>query len=162
VVTAFKFRVRPYTQKIWAGPILLPNTKEVLLKIAKGIVSMHDGPNEPKVAMFLYMMRKEIIQAMGGKDDMLVVHAFDALGEEHGRKTFAWALNIDGALDRTGIMNLRGVAEMQREQNNSPSSNSIWAKSYSRRNRSLPRHSIELLVTHHHSSNHGGRDPQVF
>jgi hypothetical protein len=117
VVTAFKFQVRPYTQKIWAGPILLPNTKEMLQKVAKGIMSLHDGPTEPKVAMFLYLMRKEIVQAMGAKGDVLVVHAFDALGEVHGRQAFAWALNLPGALDNTEIKNLRGVSDMQREQN---------------------------------------------
>jgi hypothetical protein len=115
VVTAFKFRVRPYTQNIWAGPILLPNTKEVLQQIADGIVSMNDGPTEPKVAMFLYLMRKEIIQAMGGKDDMIVVHVYDALGEAHGRDAFAWALNMPNVLDRTSTKNLRAVSEMQRK-----------------------------------------------
>lgn len=76
---------------------------------------MNDGPNEPKVAMFLYLMRKEIIQAMGGKVDMIVVHVFDALGEAHGREAFAWTLNMPGALDRTSTRNHRAVAEMQPE-----------------------------------------------
>jgi hypothetical protein len=65
--------------------------------------------------MFLYLMRKEIIQAMGGKDDMIVVHVYDALGESHGRKAFSWALKMPGVMDLTSIKNQREVAEMQRE-----------------------------------------------
>jgi hypothetical protein len=113
VVTAFKFRVRPYTQQIWAGPILLPNKQEVLKKVAKGIISMDFDDRDPKIAMFLYLMRKEIIESMGGKDDMLVVHAFDANGEKHGREAFSWALNLEGAIDMTGLKNLREVADLQ-------------------------------------------------
>jgi len=63
--------------------------------------------------MFLYCMRKEVLAAMGATGDMLVVHAFDALGEEHGRKAFEWALNIPGSVDMTEIKNLRGVSDMQ-------------------------------------------------
>jgi hypothetical protein len=74
---------------------------------------MDVGPREPKIAMFLYLMQKEIIQALGGKDDMLVVHAYDAVSEDHGREAFKWAFQIDGALDRTAILNSRGVADMQ-------------------------------------------------
>jgi hypothetical protein len=113
VVTAFKFRTRFYSQKIWAGPILLPNTQDVLKKVAKGIIAMEAGNNNPKLAMFLYLMRKDVIVALGGKDDMLVVHAFDANGEQHGREAFAWALDIEGAMDMTSIKNLRGVSDMQ-------------------------------------------------
>jgi FAD/FMN-containing dehydrogenase len=113
VVTSFKFRVRPYTQKIWAGPILLPNTPSALQQIAEGIVSMDAEPRDPKVAMFLYLIRQEIVLALGGKDAMLVVHAFDANSEEHGRERFKWALKMEGAMDMTETKNLRGVSDMQ-------------------------------------------------
>lgn len=45
--------------------------------------------------------------------EVIIVNAYDALGEEHGRKTFAWALNIEGAMDTTRVTNLRGFASMQ-------------------------------------------------
>jgi hypothetical protein len=98
---------------LWAGPILLPNTPSVLKRIAEGIVSMDAQPRDPKVAMFLYMMRKEVIIALGGRDAMVVVHAFDANGEEHGRERFKWALEMEGVMDMTEIKNLKGVADMQ-------------------------------------------------
>jgi hypothetical protein len=85
----------------------------VLREVAEGIVSMDAEPRDPKVAMFLYMMRKEVIEAFGGSEAMIVVHAFDANGEDHGRKRFKWALDIEGAMDMTEIKNLRGVADMQ-------------------------------------------------
>lgn len=44
---------------------------------------------------------------------MLVVHAFDGLGEEHGRKAFDWALGVPGAIDRTGLKSLCQIAELQ-------------------------------------------------
>ncbi|KAF1983616.1 FAD-binding domain-containing protein [Aulographum hederae CBS 113979] len=113
VVTQFKFRARKYTQTIWAGPILVPNTPASLIRIAEGIVAMDGGKRVPQVAMFLYMMRKEILQEMGAEGDMLVVHAFDALGEAHGREAFGWVLEMQGVVDRTGVMNLRGVAGLQ-------------------------------------------------
>lgn len=113
MVTSFKFRTRPYARDVWAGPILLPNTQEMLKEVAKGIVSMDKKEDNPKVAMHLYLMRKEIIVAFGGNDDMLVVHAFDANGEKHGREAFGWALNMEGAMDLTGIKNLKGVSDLQ-------------------------------------------------
>jgi hypothetical protein len=112
VVTSFKFRVRPYSQKLWAGPILLPNKPSTLQKIAEGIVAMDAEPRDPKVAMYLYMMRQEIIIAMGGSKAMIVVQAFDANGEKHGRERFKWALELEGAMDMTEIKNLKGVADM--------------------------------------------------
>jgi hypothetical protein len=87
----------------------------MLQRIAEGIVSMDSAPRDPKVAMFLYLMRKEIIVALGGTDAMLVVHAFDSNGEEHGRQRFKWALEMEGAMDMTETKNLRGVADMQCE-----------------------------------------------
>ena len=67
--------------------------------------------------MFLYVLKKELLGSLGVGQDMLVVHAFDAHGEEHGRSEqgFRWALALDGAVDGTKVMNLRGVADMQGE-----------------------------------------------
>lgn len=67
--------------------------------------------------MFLYVLKKELLDSLGVGQDMLVVHAFDAHGEEHGRSEqgFGWALELKGAVDETKVMNLRGVADMQSE-----------------------------------------------
>lgn len=45
--------------------------------------------------------------------EVFVVNAFDALGEEHGRRAFAPLLRIEGAVDMTKITNLVGFAAMQ-------------------------------------------------
>ena len=117
-MTAFKLRARPYPQSIWTGPILLPRDSlrgESLHMVARNFASMANRKSEPKVAMCLYIMKKELLQAVGATSDMLVLHAFDAEGEEHGRSAaaFKWALDIPGAVDSTTVMNLRGVADLQ-------------------------------------------------
>ncbi len=65
--------------------------------------------------MFLYVLKKELLESIGVDQDMLVVHTFDAHGEEHGRSDegFGWALRLKGAVDGTKRMNLRGVADLQ-------------------------------------------------
>lgn len=44
---------------------------------------------------------------------VIIVNAFDALGEEHGRKTFAPLLSIEHAQDMTRVTDLGGFASMQ-------------------------------------------------
>lgn len=67
--------------------------------------------------MFLYVLKKELLDSMGADQDMLVVHAFDAHGEEHGRSEagFGWALKLNGAVDGTKVMNLKGLSDLQGE-----------------------------------------------
>jgi hypothetical protein len=119
IVTRFKFSVKPFEEngRIWAGPILLP--RERVREVARGIARMCARTDvHPKVALFLYVMRKEVLKfiAGGGNEDKLVVHAYDALGEEHGRKEFAWALEIEGAIDMTRAnMTMRDVTDLQGE-----------------------------------------------
>ena len=76
---------------------------------------MDARPLNPKVAFYLFVMRKEQLAFMGAKEDMLMVHAFDALGEEHGRSRegFRWALDCAGAIDTTKILSLSGLAKLQ-------------------------------------------------
>lgn len=80
VAVAFKLRCFKYPEKVWSGPILLPNTAPVRKQICKGILDMDVENPEPRVALFLYRMNPEILKAIGdGKNgDMIVVHAFDA------------------------------------------------------------------------------------
>ncbi len=117
IVTAFKFQARPYPEngKIWAGPIFIPRDK--VPEAARGVMSIFDvGEVDPKVSMFLYVMRKELLHLVGAdsRQDVLVIHCYDGNGEEHGRKTFKWALDIQGAIDRTsGGMTKKDVADLQ-------------------------------------------------
>ncbi|KIW07641.1 uncharacterized protein PV09_01584 [Verruconis gallopava] len=115
VAVAFKLRCFKYPQKVWSGPILIPNSREAQKQICTGILGMDQDHPEPKTALFLYRMNPEILKAIGdGKNgDMIVVHAFDARGEEAGREAFGWALNIPGVIDRTRYQTMKELAMMQ-------------------------------------------------
>ncbi len=114
-MTAFKLRAYRYTESIYAGPIYLP--KDTLPEIARAATDFTQRSHDGKLAMFLYVLKKELLESIGVDQDMLVVHAFDAHGEEHGRsdEDFGWALRLKGAVDGTKRMNLRGVADLQGE-----------------------------------------------
>ena len=114
-MTAFKLRAYRYTQSIYAGPIFLP--KDALPEIARAVADFTQRSHDEKLAMFLYVLKKELLSSIGVDQDMLVVHAFDAHGEEHGRSDegFGWALKLQGAIDETKTMNLKGVADLQGE-----------------------------------------------
>lgn len=113
MVTAFKLRAYRYTQSIFAGPIFLP--KDTLPEIARAVADFTQRSHDEKLAMFLYVLKKELLESIGVEQDMLVVHVFDAHGEEHGRSDegFGWALGLKGAIDGTKPTNLRGVADLQ-------------------------------------------------
>ena len=115
VVTAFKLRAYRYTQSIFAGPIYLP--KIALPEIARAVADFTLRSHDAKLGMFLYVLKKELLESIGVDQDMVVVHAFDAHGEEHGRSDegFRWALKLKDAVDGTKIMNLKGVADLQGE-----------------------------------------------
>ena len=116
VAVNFKFAVKEFPENghIWGGPILLPRNK--VKEVAKGIAAMCSGRKDvhPKVALFLYVIKKDILKLLGADDDMLVVHAYCGLGEEHGRQEFRWALDIEGAIDQTkGNMTMRQQCALQ-------------------------------------------------
>ncbi|KAE8153232.1 hypothetical protein BDV25DRAFT_127423 [Aspergillus avenaceus] len=94
----YRFVVRP--RDIWAGPILVP--WECLEQVADGIERFVSGPVDPRITMFLYVVEKRLLESIGVASDMLVIHAFDAHGEAHGRASFQWALDVPGAVDQTG------------------------------------------------------------
>ncbi|PYI21644.1 FAD-binding domain-containing protein [Aspergillus violaceofuscus CBS 115571] len=106
-----KLRVFPYPQHIWAGPILVPRGR--LEEVAEGIANFLCRPVGPRITMFLYVVKGRLLESIGMDEDMLVIHAFDANGEEHGRAHFRWALDIPGAIDQTKITTLAGVANLQ-------------------------------------------------
>ncbi|KAI9926212.1 hypothetical protein ASPWEDRAFT_53453 [Aspergillus wentii DTO 134E9] len=111
VLVQVKLRLFPYPQRIWAGEILIP--RERLEHVAEGIANFVAQPVDPKVTLFLYVVKGRLLQSIGTDSDMLVLHVFDAHGEEHGRTNFQWALNIPGAVDQTMITTLAGVANLK-------------------------------------------------
>lgn len=113
MVVQVVLRVFPYPQNIWAGPILIP--REQLHQVAEGIATLVSEPVDPKITMFLYVVKKRLLESIGTDSDMLVIHAFDAHGEAHGRASFRWALDIAGAVDQTRTTTLAGVADLQSE-----------------------------------------------
>ena len=90
---------------------MLPHA--ALPRIAKAIPGFTNSNVDSKVTMFLYVLKKQLLQSISAEQDMLVVHAFEGLGEEHGRKAFDWVLSVPGAIDQTGLKSLRQVAELQ-------------------------------------------------
>jgi FAD/FMN-containing dehydrogenase len=114
-VIRFKLNAKPFPENgnIWGGPIMIP--REKAREVAKGIAAMCAREDiHPKVALFVYVIKKEILHFLGADQDMLVIHAYDAFGEEHGRKEFAWALDIQGAIDQTrGQMTMRQMTDLQ-------------------------------------------------
>ncbi|ODM21299.1 hypothetical protein SI65_04352 [Aspergillus cristatus] len=111
VVAQVVLRVFQYPQNIWAGPIMIP--REKLQVVAEGIAQFTSKKIDPRVTMFLYIVKKQMLESIGADSDMLLIHAFDAHGEAHGRASFKWALDIPGAVDQTKITNLIGVANLQ-------------------------------------------------
>lgn len=119
IVTRFKFSVKRFEENghIWGGPILVP--RNGIKEVSEGIARMCARTDvHPKVGLFLYVMRKELMTfiAGGGNEDMLVVHAYSGLGEELGRKDFDWSLKLKGAIDMTKAnMTMRDVTNLQGE-----------------------------------------------
>ncbi|GKZ35785.1 hypothetical protein AbraIFM66950_006580 [Aspergillus brasiliensis] len=111
VLVEVVLRVFQYPQNIWAGPIMIP--REQLEVAADGIAGFVSQPLDPKITMFLYVVKKRLLESIGANSDMLVIHAFDACGEAHGRANFRWALDIPGSIDQTKVTSLAGVAELQ-------------------------------------------------
>lgn len=112
VVTKFKLKAYRFTQSIFAGSIIIP--RHQLSAVAKGVERMNARQTVPQVSLDLAVLRKEAMAHVGATEDLFVVQAFDALGEEHGRSEegFKWALEIPGAKAMTTVTNLRGVSLM--------------------------------------------------
>ncbi|KAF1996179.1 FAD-binding domain-containing protein [Amniculicola lignicola CBS 123094] len=111
VVTAFKLKAYKYPQKIYSGMILFPRTS--MEDLAKAVPKFTEENTDPKVACHFYCLDmtngafigKPPVPGMG----LLV---YDAHGEEHGRKTFKWALDLPNATDTTAAMSYRQVNEL--------------------------------------------------
>ncbi|KAM0378381.1 hypothetical protein ACHAPY_006069 [Fusarium culmorum] len=68
------------------------------------------------ISLFMFV-EKDKFQNMHdvdvGEHDALVFHVFDASGEEHGRQTFKWALDLPGAQDFTKMGTILEVIRIQ-------------------------------------------------
>lgn len=109
IVTAFKLKVRKFSQKIYSGSINYPRSS--LPALAKGVAEFAKRIDEwPSTAMYLYNLDLMEGVFIGAKAQPgLAIWLFDTKGEEHGRAVFKWALEIEGAVDLTKVMNLREV-----------------------------------------------------
>ncbi|KAG9593437.1 cysteine desulfurase, partial [Aureobasidium melanogenum] len=109
IVTAFKLKVYKCSQNIYSGSIKFP--RSALQQVAKGVEGFSRRMEEwPGAAMYLYntdLMEGSFIGAAAQPG--IAIWLFDPEGEEHGRKIFDWAFEIDGAVDETKVMSLRQV-----------------------------------------------------
>lgn len=114
----------------------------------------------------MYVLKKELLPiALGIDQDMIVVHAFDAYGEKHGRSEegFRWALEMEGIIDNTAVMNLRGVADLQGEGNSWSGNPSFPATLilFHSKHRSRQRPVKFLLVIPRHARSHPHHPPPL-
>ncbi|PYH86713.1 hypothetical protein BO82DRAFT_397294 [Aspergillus uvarum CBS 121591] len=89
----------PYPQNNRAVSILVP--REGWKEVGNGIENFLFRPVSLRTTMFLYVVQGRLLQSIGTDENMLVIHAFDANGEEYGRAHFQWALDFPGAIDQT-------------------------------------------------------------
>lgn len=92
VVTALKFRARPYPPRVFSGFIFIPYSS--LRETSKGVATMAARPADPKVAMHVSNGINP-----GARPD-IAIFMYDANGEKHARSEegFAWALRLPGAV----------------------------------------------------------------
>ncbi|KAL1862891.1 hypothetical protein Daus18300_008221 [Diaporthe australafricana] len=117
IVTKVLLRAHPYPEDIWSGIVLVP--RKWLPQLIKDMGEFNEREQHPKVTYFMYLCPKRLLPAVLEEDepnagDSVLFHLYDALGEEHGRLTFAWALDKAGTIDRTRVTNMKGITKMQR------------------------------------------------
>ncbi|KAG9527030.1 cysteine desulfurase, partial [Aureobasidium melanogenum] len=109
IVTAFKLKVYKYSQNIYSGSIKFPPS--ALHQVAKEVEGFGRRMEEwTGAAMYLYntdLMEGSFIGAAAQPG--IAIWLFDPEGEEHGRKIFDWAFEIDGVVDETKVMSLRQI-----------------------------------------------------
>ena len=102
-----------YEHKIYSGFIVLPPT--ALEEVSRALSDFAKRCHDPKVACHVFIMNpgSPFFDTPNG----IGVMPYDANGVEHGRETFAWALNINGAMDQTNEFTLNGVHDLQGSSN---------------------------------------------
>ncbi|KAJ5484200.1 FAD binding domain-containing protein [Penicillium diatomitis] len=118
IMTKVFLRAHYYPTKIWTGMILVP--KEELVAVAQQIAEFVSKPQHPKISVMMYSVRYQLLHTILNEHDlkavngdMIAIHVYDACGERHGREAFSWALDIPGAIDRTTVVDMKGVVDMQ-------------------------------------------------
>ncbi|KAJ4304769.1 hypothetical protein N0V90_000297 [Kalmusia sp. IMI 367209] len=116
VMTKVFLRAHYYPTDIWSGMIIIPRRQghAVVNRIEEYFASQP----HPKVNMFMYIVPERLLPIYLESEeefheDVIVLHVYDALGEKHGRMVFQWALEMEGTIDRTKVVNMRGIVDMQ-------------------------------------------------
>ncbi|PSN59824.1 FAD-binding domain-containing protein [Corynespora cassiicola Philippines] len=119
VITKLYLRAHYYPTHVWSGMILVPRSQsESLLADVEAFL---DTKPHPKVNMFVYFCPERLLHTIlepgqpVPKDDVVIIHAYDAFGEAHGRKTFEWALKREGVIDQTKVVDAVELMKMQRK-----------------------------------------------
>ena len=119
VITKLYLRAHYYPTHVWSGMILVPRSQsESLLADVEAFL---DTKPHPKVNMFIYFCPERLLHTIlepgqpVPKDDVVIIHAYDAFGEAHGRKTFEWALKREGVIDQTKVVDTVELMKMQRK-----------------------------------------------
>lgn len=109
IVTAFKLKVYRYSQEIYSGSVNFPRSS--LPAVAKAVAAFAAKMDSlAMTSMYLYNLNLMEGAFLGGPSKPgLAIWVFDANGEKHGREVFDWVFKIDGAVDLTKVMNLRGI-----------------------------------------------------
>ncbi|KAE8419580.1 hypothetical protein BDV36DRAFT_282212 [Aspergillus pseudocaelatus] len=117
-MTKVVLRAHYYPTDIWTGMILVP--RQELKGIAQHIVEFISRQQHPKISFMIYSVRHRLLHTILSEydlryisSDMIAIHVYDACGERHGREAFSWALEIPGAIDRTSVVDMKGVLDMQ-------------------------------------------------
>lgn len=98
--------------------VLIPrqHLRDLVVDISKFL----DSNPHPKINFFMYLVKTRLLPTILDKkeqvnEDIVALHVYDALGEKHGREMFQWALEKEGAIDRTTVTNMKGIVNMQRK-----------------------------------------------
>jgi hypothetical protein len=115
-VTKVLLRAHHYPENIWSGLVLVP--RRWLPQLIQEMAEFNRAEQHPKVTYFMYLCPERLLPSILEEDepnagDSVIFHLYDALGEEHGRRTFAWALDKPDSIDRTRVTNMKGITKMQ-------------------------------------------------
>ncbi|KAL3587315.1 hypothetical protein FPOAC2_14066 [Fusarium poae] len=113
-ITKAIFRLHPLAASVYHGTIVAP--RSVLPQAIPHVSHFSTSSVDPGISLFMFI-EKDKFQNMHdvdvGEHDALVFHVFDASGEEHGRQTFKWALDLPGAQDFTKMGTILEVIRIQ-------------------------------------------------
>ncbi|KAK3670285.1 hypothetical protein LTR78_009839 [Recurvomyces mirabilis] len=127
VVTALKFRVRPYPEKIFGGILFIPYSS--LHEVSKGVAAMAARTADPRIAMHVMNQGPGMGMPDQGSKPNIALMLFDAHGETHARSEsgFAWAFSTTGAQEiSAGIMSLQQMHALTETFRDYQGGNIFW------------------------------------